>query len=85
MKWLVGFAGMLLASSAADGNEGRGLQDVGVYRDRDQIRRAPSTHGHLDGIGLDLILASLASDDERDLGSDGTAERHRRTRLGFHP
>jgi hypothetical protein len=40
--------------------------------------------GHLGGIGLDLMLALLASDDQGDLsGSDCLAERHRQAGMDF--
>jgi hypothetical protein len=40
--------------------------------------------GHLGGIGLDLMLAFLASDDQGDLSGSGCpAERHRRAGMDF--
>jgi hypothetical protein len=39
----------------------------------------------LGGIGLDLIAAVLAPYDEPEARQRGTAYRHRRSRLGFHP
>ena len=53
---------------------------------------APIEHGrfgavpgsHLGGVGLDLMLAFLAPDDQPDLGRGGDAERHRRATIRFH-
>ena len=39
---------------------------------------------HLRGIGIDLMLAGFVPDDQPDGGLGGTAERHRRPRLGSH-
>jgi hypothetical protein len=39
---------------------------------------------HLGGVGLDLMPAILAPNDQRDLGSGSIAERHRRAGVGFH-
>jgi hypothetical protein len=40
--------------------------------------------GHLGGVGLDLMLARLARDDQPDAGRGGDAECHRRAGDGFH-
>jgi hypothetical protein len=40
--------------------------------------------GHLGGIGLNLMPAILAPDDQPDAGGGSVAERHRRAGLGFH-
>ena len=53
---------------------------------------APVEHGrfgavprsHLGGIGLNLMLAFLAPDDQPDAGGGSIAERHRRAYFGFH-
>ena len=37
--------------------------------------------GHLDGVGLDLVLTILAPDDKAELGSGGATQRHRRARF----
>jgi hypothetical protein len=39
--------------------------------------------GHLGGIGLDLMLAFLAPNDQPDAGGGSVAERHRRAEFGF--
>ena len=46
--------------------------------------RGTVAFGLLGGIGLDLMLAGLAPYNEAKAGPSGTAERHRRARLGFH-
>jgi hypothetical protein len=42
------------------------------------------TGSHLGGIGLNLMPAILAPDDQPDAGGGSVAERHRRAGLGFH-
>ena len=39
---------------------------------------------HLGGVGLDLMPASFAPDDQPHAGRGGNAERHRRAAIGFH-
>jgi hypothetical protein len=41
--------------------------------------------GHLGRVGLNLMPAILAPDDQPDAGGGSVAERHRRAVLGFHP
>ena len=40
--------------------------------------------GHFGGIGFDSMAAFPTPDDEPNMGSRRTAERHRRAGLGFH-
>jgi hypothetical protein len=47
------------------------------------VSGAPSS-GKLVGIGLDLMLASLAPGDQPDAGGGSVAERHWRAGFGFH-
>ena len=39
---------------------------------------------HLRGVGLDLMLAGFARDDQADLGRGGSAQRHCRAAVGLH-
>jgi hypothetical protein len=41
--------------------------------------------GHLGRIGLDLMTAILAPDNEANAGTSRAAERRRRPRFGLHP
>jgi hypothetical protein len=41
--------------------------------------------GHFGRVGLDLMAAILAPNDQADAGGGSVAERHRRAGLGFHP
>ena len=56
-------------------------------------RRPPDLHfhpqcflssGHFAGIGLNLVAAILAPNDQPDACGGSVAERHRRAGLGFH-
>jgi hypothetical protein len=40
--------------------------------------------GHLGGVGLDLMAAILAPNDQPDLGGGSVAERHQPSGIGFH-
>jgi hypothetical protein len=40
--------------------------------------------GHLGGVGLDLMPAIFAPNDQPDAGGGSIAERHRRAYFGFH-
>jgi hypothetical protein len=40
--------------------------------------------GHLGRVGLDVMLAFLAPNDQPDAGGGSIAERHRRAGLSFH-
>ena len=44
----------------------------------------PVSLGRLGGIGLDLMLAFSAPNDQPDAGGGSVAERHQWTGLGFH-
>jgi hypothetical protein len=48
------------------------------------MSRASVPLGHFGGVGLDLVAAILAPNDQPDAGRGGATQRHRRAGLGFH-
>jgi hypothetical protein len=50
--------------------------------DHGRFGAVPSSH--LGRVGLDLMPAILAPNDQPDLGGGSIAERHRRTGIGFY-